>query len=107
MIATASPCENDTFNVTFSDCTWFFFFRILFRVYLEVARNVPDKVVDNAVAAFIWSPGQQDELGSQQRDEDERGSHCLHVGVGFSTVGLFQLGDEDPHDVEEKEEVHL
>lgn len=66
-----------------------------------------NKVIDGAVAAFLWSPRQQDELGSQQRDEDECGSHCLHVDVGLSTVSLFQLGDEDPDDVEEKEEVHL
>lgn len=84
-----------------------FFFGILFWLYLEVAKNVTNKVIDGAVAAFLRSPGKQDELGSQQRDEDERGSHCLHVGVGLGTVGLFQLGDEDPHDVEEEEEVHL
>lgn len=52
-----------------------------------------NKVVDGAVFAILWSPGQQDELGSQQRDEDEYGSHCLHVGGGLSTVGVFQLGD--------------
>lgn len=79
----------------------------MFWLYLEVAKNVRNKVIDGAVAAFLWSPGKQDELGSQQRDKDECGSHCLHVGVGLSTVGLFQLGDEDPYDVEEKEEVHL
>lgn len=66
-----------------------------------------NKVVDGAVAAFLWCPGQQDELGSQQRDEDKGGSHCLHVGVGLGTVGVFQLGDEDPYDVEEEEEVYL
>lgn len=66
-----------------------------------------NKVVDGAVAAFLWSPGNQDELGSQQRGEDDRGSHCLHVGVGLGEVGLFQLGDEDPYDVEQEEDVHL
>lgn len=61
--------------------------------HLEMAKNVEKKVIDGAVATFLWSPGEQDELGSKQRDEDECGSHCLHVGGGFSTVCLFQLGD--------------
>lgn len=72
-----------------------------------MAENVNNKVIDGAVAAFLWSPGEQDELGSQQRDEDECGPHGLHVGGRLSTVGLFQLGDQDSHDVQEKEEVHL
>lgn len=79
----------------------------LLLLYLEVAENVNNKVIDGAVAAFLWSPGEQDELGSQQRDEDECGSHGLHVGGGLSTVGVFQLGDQHPHDVQEKEEVDL
>lgn len=72
-----------------------------------MAKNVEYKVIDGAVAAFFWSPGEEDELGSKQRDEDECSSHCLHVGGGLSMVGLFQLGDQDPNNVQEKKEVHL
>lgn len=59
------------------------------------------------VDASLWAPEQNDVLDTQQRDEDEGGSHRFHVGRGFGAVGLLQLRDEDADDVQEEEEVHL
>lgn len=65
------------------------------------------EVIDGTADVSLWHMGEEDVLGSQQRDEDEGGPHCLHVGCGLSTVGDLQLGDQDPDDVHEKKEVHL
>lgn len=76
-------------------------------LYLEVAKDVNKEIIDGPADASVWSPGENDELDSQQRDEDEGGSHCLHVGRALGAVGFFQLGDQDPDDVQEEEKVHL
>lgn len=65
------------------------------------------EVIDGAADATLWPRGKKDELDSQQRDEDEGGPHRLHVGCALSAVGVFQLGDQDPDNIQEKEEVHL
>lgn len=72
-----------------------------------MGEDVYEEIVDGPADASLWPPGEDDELDSQQRHEDEGGSHCFHVGCGLGTVGLFQLGDQNPDDVQEKEEVHL
>lgn len=46
-------------------------------------------------------------LDAEQRDEDERRPHGPHVEAGLGLVRHLQLGDEDPDDVEQEEEVHL
>lgn len=51
--------------------------------------------------------GQQDKLDAEQRDEDEDGPHSPHVQAGLGLVRHPQLGDEDPDDVQQEEEVHL
>lgn len=76
-------------------------------LYLEVTKDVNKEIIDGPADASVWSPGENDELDSQQRDEDEGGSHCLHVGRALGAVGFFQLGDQDPDDVQEEEKVHL
>lgn len=72
-----------------------------------MGKDVYSEFKDGPADAFVWPPGEKDELDSQQWDKDERSSHCLQVGCGLRAVGLFQLGDEDPEDVQEKEKVHL
>lgn len=59
---------------------------------------------DALVVGFVR---QQHELDPQQRDEDEGCSDRPHVQAGLSLVGHPQLGDQDPHDVEQKEQVDL
>lgn len=70
--------------------------------YLEVGEDVYEEIIDGPADASLRPPGEKDELDSQQRDEDEGGSHRLHVGRGLSAVGLLQLGDENPDDVQEE-----
>lgn len=66
-----------------------------------------NEFIDGTADVSLWQTGEEDVLGSQQRDEDEGGPHCLHVGCGLSTVGNPQLGDQDPDDIHEKKDVHL
>lgn len=75
-------------------------------MYLEVGKD-RHKAVNDLVIKFVWCPGHEDVLDSQQRDQDERGSHRLHVGGRLSAVRLPQLGNEDSDDVQEKEKVYL
>lgn len=77
------------------------------RRYLVVAEDVYEEVIDGAADSSLWPPGKKDELDTQQGDEDQGGSHRLHVGRGLGAVGLLQLGDQDADDVQEEEEVHL
>lgn len=51
------------------------------------------EILDGAADASLRTPQQYDILDTQQRDEDEGGSHCLHVGRGLGAVGLLQLRD--------------
>lgn len=59
---------------------------------------------DAGVAGFVR---QQDKLNPQQRDEDEGGSDRPHVQAGLGLVGHPQFGDQNPNDVEQKEEIYL
>lgn len=54
-----------------------------------MAEDVYKEVIDGPADASPRPPGQQDVLGSQQRDQDDGGSHRLHVGRGLSAVRLF------------------
>lgn len=54
-----------------------------------MAEDMYDELKDGPTDVSFWPPGEEDELDSQQRDEDEGGSDRLHVGCGLSTVGLF------------------
>ena len=51
--------------------------------------------------------GEQDKLDAEQWDEDEGGPHGPHVEAGLGLVRHPQLGDENPDDVQQEEEVHL
>lgn len=75
-------------------------------MYLEVEKDKHNEGND-LVVIFDWYPGHEDVLDSQQRDQDERGSHRLHIGVRLNAVRLPQLGNEDSDDVQEKENVYL
>lgn len=77
------------------------------RRYLVVAEDVHEELVDGAEDAFLRPEGEKDELDTQQGDEDEGGSHRLHVGRGLGAVGLLQLSDQDADNVQEEEEVDL
>lgn len=72
-----------------------------------MTEDVKKELIDGVANAFVRRPRDEDILDSQQRDEDERGSHCFHVGRGLSTVCLFQFGYQNPDDIQEKEKVHL
>lgn len=76
-------------------------------LYLVVHEDVHDVLVHLASDAVLGPPGEDDELNSKQRHQDEGGSHRLHVHVGFGTVCVPQLGHQHPDDVQEEEEVHL
>lgn len=62
--------------------------------------DVKKELIDGPADASLWRPRDEDILYSQQRDEDERGSHCFHVRCGLSAVRLLQLGDQNPNDVQ-------
>ena len=72
-----------------------------------MTQQIYKEIKDGTADVSLWPTGEKDVLDPQQRDEDERGSHCLHVGCGLSAVGLPQLGDQHSDDVQEKEEVNL
>lgn len=59
---------------------------------------------DTRVVGLVW---QQDKLNPQQRDEDQGGSDGPHVQTGLGLVGHPQFGDQNPNDVEQKEEIYL
>lgn len=58
-----------------------------------MAEDIYKEIKNGPADESLWPPGEKDELDSQQRNQDEGGSHRLHVGCGLSAVGLFQLGD--------------
>lgn len=70
-------------------------------------KDVHTEFIDASADVSLGPPGEKDVLDSQQRDEDEGGSDCFHVGYGLGAVGLLQFGDQHSDDVEEKEKVHL
>lgn len=62
-------------------------------------QYVHDVVIYFRGDSSLWFVGKEDELNSQQRHQDEGGSHGFHVEAGFSLMGHLQLGDEHSHDV--------
>lgn len=70
-------------------------------------EDVHDVLKDLKGQASLRLVGDHDKLDAQQRDQDEGGSHGLHVEARLGLVGHFQLGDENPHDVQQEKEVHL
>ena len=70
-------------------------------------EDLHDVHVDLGGPVLLGLVGEQDELDAQQGDEDERGPHRPHVQAGLGLVGHPQLGDQNPHDVQEEEQVHL
>ena len=70
-------------------------------------EDLRDVVVDLGGDPSRGLVGQQQNLDAQEGDEDQGGPHRLHVQSELSLVGHLQLGDENPHDVEQEEEVHL
>lgn len=75
--------------------------------HLVVHEDVHDVVVHLLHGPALGAPWEQHELDAQQRHEDERGPHGLHVEVGLRLVRDLQLRDEHTHDVQQEEEVHL
>lgn len=75
--------------------------------HLVVHQYVHNVVVYFRGDASFGFVGQQDELDPQQRNQDERGSDRLHVQTGLGLVRHLQLGDQNPDDVQQKEQVHL
>lgn len=55
----------------------------------------------------FWLVGNQDVLNSQERHQDEGGSHGFHVQAGFCLMSHLQLGDEHPHDVQQEKQIDL
>lgn len=74
---------------------------------LVMHEDLHDVQVDLKHPVVLRLVGEQDELDSQQRDEDEGGSNSPHVEAGLGVVRHPQLGDENPDDVEQEEEIHL
>lgn len=70
-------------------------------------EDLHDVYVDLGGPVFLGLVGEQDELDAEQRDEDEGGPHRPHVQAGLGLVRHPQLGDENAHDVQQEEEVHL
>lgn len=75
--------------------------------HLVMHQDVHDVVVDFRRDPSLRFVRQQDVLNSQERYQDEGGSHRLHVETGLSLMGHLQLGDEDSHNVQQKEQIHL
>lgn len=70
-------------------------------------EDVHDVLVDFASQPVLGPPGEDDKLDSQQRHQDERGPHGLHVHVGLGSVRVAQFGHQHADDVQQEEEVHL
>lgn len=75
--------------------------------HLVVHEDVHDVVVHLLGDAALGSPWEQHKLDAKEGDKNQGGSHCLHVQVGLSLVGVFQLGYENTNDVQQEEKVHL
>lgn len=57
-----------------------------YLVMNQDGHHVPIDLVGAAALGFV---GKQDDLDAQERHEDQRASHGLHVEAGFSLVGHF------------------
>lgn len=101
--------------------------------YLVVHEDVHNIVVDLQGEASLGFVGKQDKLDAQERDQDQGGSHSLHVEARFSLmchlkynttllvhllqqieeiifcllVDYLQFGDEDTHNVQQEEQINL
>lgn len=74
---------------------------------LVVHQDLHDIHVALEDAGVVGFVRQQDKLDPQQRNEDEGGSDGPHVQTGLGLVGHPQFGDQNPNDVEQKEEIYL
>lgn len=74
---------------------------------LVVHEDFHDVQVDLKDPVILGLVGEQDKLDAEQRNEDEGGSHGPHVQAGLGLVRHPQLGDENPDDVQQEEEIHL
>lgn len=70
-------------------------------------QYVHDVVVDFRGDPSFRLIGKQDKLDPQERNQDQGGSDRLHVEAGLGLVRHLQLGDEDPDDVQQEEQVDL
>lgn len=75
--------------------------------HLVVHEYVHDVLVDLPGQPVFWPPGDDDKLYSEQRHQDQRGPHRLHVHVGLGAVRVPQLGHQHSDDVQQEEEIHL
>lgn len=75
--------------------------------HLVVHEDVHHVVVHLLSNPALGSPWEQHKLDAKQRDKDQGGSHCFHIQVGLSLVGVFQLGYENTDDIQQEEKVHL
>lgn len=67
--------------------------------YLVVHEYVHDVLVDLPSQPVLWPPGENDKLNSQQGNQDQGGSHCLHVHVGLCPMCVSQLGYQHSYNI--------
>lgn len=73
---------------------------------LVVHQDVHHIVIHLLSDLAFWSPWEQHKLDAKQRNQNQGGSHCFHVQVGFCLVGVFQLGYENTNDIQQEEKIH-
>jgi len=74
---------------------------------LVMHEDIHDVQIDLRDPVIVGFVREKDILDAEQRDEDEGGPHGPHVETGLGLVRHSQLGDENPHDVQQEEKVHL
>lgn len=74
---------------------------------LVMHEDVHDVQINLREPVILGFVREQDVLDAKQRDEDEGRPHRPHVEAGLGLVRHSQLGDENPNDVQQEEEVHL
>lgn len=69
------------------------------RAYLVMHEYVHYVLVDFPSQPVLRPPGNDDKLYSQQGNQDQGGSHCLHVHVGLCPVRISQLGNQNSDNI--------
>lgn len=75
--------------------------------HLVMHEHAHDVVIYFRGDSSFWLVGNQDILNSQERHQDEGGSHSFHVQAGFCLMSHLQLSDEHPHDVQQEKQIDL
>lgn len=98
-----TSCGSDCWKHLECSASWFW----TASPHLVVGEDLHDVHVDLHHPVVLGLVGEQDELDPQQRDEDQGGPHGPHVEAGLGLVGDPQLGDQNPDDVQQEEQIHL